>query len=431
MRSYEYVPAPENGGSVPLFMPFYTAEEENALKYKRGPFTVIELLKDVFNENFFAAIDQYVQIYPKAIRKHTGRKDIGSFRLNLLSEPNIKDAFEHGCRYLAVDLVFDAVITAGNSGGEESDAFHIPFEMRYYINTLTRSCSAPIVGPMKEAARRQGMTFNRYLLPIMYAEDCPDVAEEVLREYYPEARNEAIAIDGRTLARRMGLRTRTVRFPKGSDMQGLIFFSESRYPVRDENGNLSEIAVDPMTILVNRDLCCTPEIENSTIVHECAHAYLDRRFFLLQSLSGNGAAACMGKSAAPKRYAKINNPIEWAELQAEKLPAYILMPEYTARNYIEELYDYLRWDKDPENVMRVIEQLAEKFGVSKSMAKYRMIELGFPEAEGVYCFVDKKRTPDHGCSGEWSHGTTYTISRKEAAKLISDSPEFHAALRNG
>lgn len=125
------------------------------------------------------------------------------------------------------------------------------------------------------------------------------------------------------------------------------------------------------------------------------------------------------------------NPIEWVELQAEKLPAYILMPEYTARNYIDELYDYSRWDRSPENVMRVVEQLAEKFGVSKSMAKYRMIELGFPEAEGVYCFVDKKRTPDHGCSGAWRQGTTYTISRREAARLISDSRKFHAALQNG
>ena len=122
--------------------------------------------------------------------------------------------------------------------------------------------------------------------------------------------------------------------------------------------------------------------------------------------------------------------IEWAELQAEKLPAYILMPEYTARNYIEELYDYSRWDRSPENVLRVVEQLAEKFGVSKSMAKYRMIELGFPEAEGVYCFVDKKRTPDHGCSGAWRQGITYTISRKEAARLISDSTKFHTALRS-
>ena len=81
--------------------------------------------------------------------------------------------------------------------------------------------------------------------------------------------------------------------------------------------------------------------------------------------------------------------------------------------------------------MRVVTQLAEKFGVSKSMAKYRMIELGFPEAEGIYCFIDKKRTPDHGCSGAWRQGITYTISRKEAAKLITASPKFHTALRSG
>lgn len=43
--------------------------------------------------------------------------------------------------------------------------------------------------------------------------------------------------------------------------------------------------------------------------------------------------------------------------------------------------------------MRVVAQLAEKVGVSKSMAKYRMIELGFQEAECIYCFVDKKKLP--------------------------------------
>lgn len=431
MKSYEYLPSPENGGSVHVLMPFYSAEEENALKNRRGPFSVIEILKEVFNEDFFAAVDRYVETYPDLIKKFTGRNDADAFRLDLLSEPRIEDCFEYDYRYLAVDLVFDAVVNTITSGNEEGESFHIPFEMRYFINYHSKKCSVPTIGPRKEAPRKKGMSFNRYLLPVMYSDDYADVAEDILVRYYPEARDEPIVIDGRTLAKRMGLRTRTVRFPKGSDMQGLIFFSESKYPVRNENGDCAEINVPPMTILVNRDLCSTPEIENSTIVHECAHAYLDHRFFLLQSLSGNGAAACMGKSAVPKRYAKINNPIEWAELQAEKLPAYILMPEYTARNYIEELYDYSRWDKSPENVMRVVTQLAEKFGVSKSMAKYRMIELGFPEAEGIYCFIDKKRTPDHGCSGAWRQGITYTISRKEAAKLITASPKFHTALRSG
>lgn len=95
MRSYEYMPSPENGGSVHVLMPFYTAEEENALKNRRGPFSVVEILKEVFNEDFFAAVDRFVQIYPEIIRKFTGRNDADAFRLSLLSEPKILDAFEY------------------------------------------------------------------------------------------------------------------------------------------------------------------------------------------------------------------------------------------------------------------------------------------------------------------------------------------------
>ncbi|MBS7259644.1 MAG: hypothetical protein KIG25_04355 [Eubacteriales bacterium] len=65
MRSYEYFPSPENGGSVHVLMPFYTAEEENALKNRRGPFSVVEILKEVFNEDFFAAIDRFGRSTPK------------------------------------------------------------------------------------------------------------------------------------------------------------------------------------------------------------------------------------------------------------------------------------------------------------------------------------------------------------------------------
>lgn len=105
MNSYEYSPSPENGGSVHVLMPFYTAEEENALKNKRGPFSVVEILKEVFKEDFFAAVDRFVQIYPDLIKKFTGRNDVDAFHLYLLGEPKILDAFEYDYRYLAVDLV--------------------------------------------------------------------------------------------------------------------------------------------------------------------------------------------------------------------------------------------------------------------------------------------------------------------------------------
>ena len=36
-----------------------------ALKNRRGPFSVVEILKEVFNEDFFAAIDRFGRSTPK------------------------------------------------------------------------------------------------------------------------------------------------------------------------------------------------------------------------------------------------------------------------------------------------------------------------------------------------------------------------------
>lgn len=107
------------------------------------------------------------------------------------------------------------------------------------------------------------------------------------------------------------------------------------------------------------------------------------------------------------------------------------MEANNTRRVLEELYDDSHWDKSPTNVMSVVEKLAEKFGVSKSMAKYRMIEVGFPEAEGVYCFTESRRIPDHGCSDNWKNETTYTISIGDAAMLIAESAAFRSTLMSG
>lgn len=76
------------------------------------------------------------------------------------------------------------------------------------------------------------------------------------------------------------------------------------------------------------------------------------------------------------------------ELQAEKLPAYILMEEENTRKLIEKLLKERGGERSPENMLRVMQKLALHFNVFRSMAKYRMIELGYPEADGVYSYVD-------------------------------------------
>lgn len=428
MKSYELAMTPKKHGSVPCLMPFYSADEHSVLNNRRGPFSAVEILKEVFNEDFRAALEMFIHYYPGDVRAAIGNSQAENLHLIHISEPRVADTYDADPRHLAVELDINAGIRT-NVGSATAD-YITRFRMSYLIDVIGRKCSAPSICAASPTAANHSQRINAYLLPIMYEDDYPETAYRMLKTYYPEALNEPTAIDGIELAHRMRLIVKHVRLPKESDTRGLIFFTRSRVTVLNDDNSCRVMEVLPMTILLNTDLCPTEEIKNSTVVHECVHAYLDYRFFMLQSLSGKPYEASMGRSVSPKRFVQNNSPISWMELVAEKLPAYILMEETNTRHVIEDLYDSFRWDKTPENVMRIVEKLAEKFGVSKAMAKYRMIELGFPEAEGVYCFVGGNRIPDHGCSEEWDAGVTYSISRAEAANLIGTSRQFTTALRS-
>ena len=429
MKSYEYAMTKTGHGSVPCIMPFYTAEERNSLQNRRGPFSAVEILREVFNEDFRAALDMYVRVFSDDVKEAIGNKEAQNLRLIRVGEPRVANVYDSDIRHMAIELVIVGTVRA--DVGEGGMDYIRPFNVSYLIDVIGKKCSAPSICAAASISNSGRPHVNGYLLPIMYEDDYPETAYRMLKEYYPEALDEPTAIDGIELAHRMRLTVKHVRLPKGSDIRGVIYFSRAEVTVLDDNGGFKAMEVSPLTILLNTDLCPTPVMKNSTLVHECVHAYLDYRFFMLQSLSGMQYDACMGRTLSPRKYIKTNSPIEWMELQAEKLPAFILMEENNTRRYIEDLYDSSRWDKSPDNVMRVVEQLAEKFGVSRSMAKYRMIELGFPEAEGVYCFIDGKRIPNHGCAEQWESGVTYSISRLEAAALLNHSHEFNSALRSG
>ena len=186
-----------------------------------------------------------------------------------------------------------------------------------------------------------------------------------------------------------------------------------------------------MTILINIDLCPTPEIENSTLIHECCHVFLDLTFFKLQMLSGKPFTSYTSKKKVRHRFRNDNGPIDWMELQAEKLPAYVLMEEHNTRNEIIRLLRIKNGVRSPENIFWIVCQLASIFKVSRSMAKYRMIELGYPEAEGVYAYIENTRIPNYGCSGTWENGITYAIALSDAGSLIRESRSFAKALQSG
>ncbi|MBK1310260.1 hypothetical protein JFI80_03525 [Enterococcus faecium] len=87
--------------------------------------------------------------------------------------------------------------------------------------------------------------------------------------------------------------------------------------------------------------------------------------------------------------------------------------------------------RTPENIKQIIQEIAARHNVSFSMAKYRLIELGFTKAEGIGVYLDNAYIPDHGTANGWPEKTTYTLSLMAAAHLTEESIELGGCLRNG
>ena len=434
MRTIEVTPVITGEGLSAAVLPFYYAEEKNTLERGSRPYSVVDILRDIFKEDFRKRIQTYVDRYPEDVVKAVGIPDACGFQLTWLGEPRVESSLSQPACTTAVDLIFKASFTAIIHTGRNRQV-GTSFRIRYLMGLWDRKCSAPVIAPDSQfpsdlIKEQKTSITNQYLLPVMYEEDYVKSARHLLKLYYPEALNAPTAVDGMELAKRMKLHVRRVRFENGSDIQGRIYFDSAWVTLRDENGRIRKEMIPPMTVLVNIELCPTPEIENSTVVHECCHVYLDLPFFKLQMLSGNPYTSYTNRKRR-RRYSRDNTPVDWMELQAEKLPAYVLMEEKNTDMIIRQYLDEYGGDRTPENIYRVICRLASYFRVTRSMAKYRMIELGYPEAEGVYTYIDNMRIPDYGCGCVWKKGITYAISRFEAAILLKESKEFVTALMSG
>ena len=436
--------------------PFQPADEYSRLKRGERPYTVVEILRNVFHEDFTRQIQYYLDTCPEGVAEAIQVEGAWDFRLIRLSEPKIESCLRQAACNTAVDLLFTATVEGVdpaaeilNVPGSHRKCWTGQFRMRYSIRLFEKTCSVPIIAPAHcfpydELTAQERNITNQYLLPIMRAEDYAEVGRQMLERYYPEALDEPTAVNGRELAKRMKLDVHRVRYEAGSEIMGEVFFDWTDVVLRDRGGNSKTVRVPPMTILINTDKCGSPEIENSTMVHECCHVYLDLLYFRLQMLSGSAVTSHARRvrgnlirpsvrtgAPSPKGEGKGYAVIEMMERQAEKLPAFVLMEEKNTRREIARLMAARGGVRSPENIYRVICQLAERFQVTRAMARNRMIELGYPEAEGVYTYLEGKRIPNYGCGGAWKHGVTYVIPMRDAGALLMESEGFRRRLESG
>ena len=112
MRTYGLTMIPTSDSIVPVLLPFYTAESQNSLERGSRPYSVVEILREVFKEDFQKAIQSYMEKCPEGAAKAIGVDEARNFRLVWLSEPRVESSLHQPACTTAVDLIFKATVEA-------------------------------------------------------------------------------------------------------------------------------------------------------------------------------------------------------------------------------------------------------------------------------------------------------------------------------
>ncbi len=391
-----------------------------------GATSLRSVFRDRFSTDFRGLVQKYADTYPENLDQPSKGKvfyQVQDVRLRKTDAPMFQPINDTQIVYFVEGKLKQVIVesTKPTSSFQERTLTYLfgikgsldlrPCEGKVgdvYMRVLDR---LPDENPEREIWDIQ---MDDYLLPILYEDedDYDKVAEELLRSFYPGGH----PVDGRKLADNMGLSIVEGSLVEHKDTYGLICFDPCAVKVLCKDGVARRLRLNAGTIFLNTDKLKNPRLRNSTIIHECVHMYLDRYYFFLQRMGGLKATAYAAKKE--RNYSWRNTPVDWMELQADKLPAHILMEKNATLTAIDRLLSKYQGRRDPQVIRTVIFALADEFQVSASMAKYRMVELGYPEAEGVFNYPDHLPVPDHGCAGTWKKGVTYTVPEKDIAAIL-------------
>jgi transcriptional regulator with XRE-family HTH domain/Zn-dependent peptidase ImmA (M78 family) len=404
------------------------------------PYSVAEVLQNVFHADFQTVLENYVRTETEQIQEAGVLPGAEGMKVRLWSYLKTLSKLQQPTDRTVVDVILQSRLEGQYKNGETRYE-SADFRLRYIFDL--RVCHQCCIGPLvwvykdwEDDPALSGFAFdtNDYLLPILYNSDYETVAHAILDDFFPEAKREiggdASVVSSEELARRMGLRVLDVRFADKTVM-GQLYYNYGEVHLLDDSGKTYAQMIRPGTILVNQDNCTTAATRNSTIAHECCHMYLDRWFFLLQMMTGRKYTPYSSRRRENRRYHHKNDALDWMELQCEKLPAYLLLERNDVIDYVETRLKQCNWKKTPENIRAIVDGLAERYEVSYQMAKYRMIELGYCEAGGIRNYVNDMVIPDHGCTWLWPANTTFTISAKDAALLAASDSEFERVICSG
>ena len=121
--------------------------------------------------------------------------------------------------------------------------------------------------------------------------------------------------------------------------------------------------------------------------------------------------------------------LKWAETQANAIPPHISMYYERVTDLIENFRDKQDrnvYQTDHTGIRSLIDKVRVIYGVSRSSAKKRIVELGYKQARGVYEWGYMDYAEDFDVPED-----TYTLSLYEMSKILGKSILFDKYVYSG
>ncbi|MDG3144564.1 XRE family transcriptional regulator [Streptococcus suis] len=401
-----------------------------------------KLLQSNYYNDIFKAVDNYIYHHRSyiSVKSHTVEdpnfKKLDDFAIKKVLSRKVRD----GIIVSELQVIASLEIKGQTKYGYEIDSANLWLRMtvEYELNEGIHNFTVLQVNPFDpKDYDNSELGLSPEFVPYIKAKDMDEIAEGILKQYYPQALEAPMALPIDGYLANIGLTKMEGKLTEDSSIFGEMVFKDTEVLFYDEDTPESRL-VKKKTILVDPEVICLRNqgSYNNTIVHESVHWLLHRHHNEYKMLFDQNH-----KRSSSLRDNTISSSSEWRdydwmEWQANGIAARILMPKSMTRQKVNQLFtDYsLKYASDKKLTMfeRIIDDLAEFFQVSRLAAKIRLQQLGYHEFEGIYNFVGDEYLRSYGCELKaMTENKSFTIAFSNACLLSWKNEQFRKLMDSG
>ena len=428
------------------YVPKRTLTEEERVELYRTridasfkPYTVIDVLQKVYHRSFEDDLLNAVTLHPEWFQPSVDGWKLARAWIRSLRIIRPESIFFQKTSDFQVDIALEARICmeqarCGNALLKRRCNADKTLRLRYSFDLRPCKMSCSYLGAVmneKDSLRERdfmGISVDKYLIPVLKPGDYSMIARYIFSRFLPEQLNSVLPFEPEKWIRPMGLKVKRGVFPENGALGEYFFSFGTAETIDEETGEIVQSDINPGTILLNRDIPDHGGIRNSTLAHEASHSFLGRFFFLLQKTHGHDYCSYMCKRYDHEEREKWT-PVDIMEMQANRLPGYLMIQDEPGKAYAESRMAAYGGVRNLANMRRLIDDVAEHFQTTKTMARTRLVDLGYNEARGILRSANGELVPSY--LSTLSENETYTISEAEGIREYLSNLKFRAALNTG